>query len=32
MLGSINWGSLILGLVVGILLYHFTRSRVGSAA
>lgn len=32
MLGSINWGSLILGLLLGILLYHFTRNRVGAAA
>lgn len=29
-MGKIHWGSLILGLLVGILLYHFSKSRVAA--
>jgi hypothetical protein len=29
---AINWGSLIAGMVVGILLYHFSKNRVASRA
>jgi hypothetical protein len=31
-MGKINFGSLILGLLVGIALYHFTKNKVGAGA
>jgi hypothetical protein len=31
-MSRIHWGSLILGLLVGILLYHFSKSRVAAGA
>jgi hypothetical protein len=29
---TIHWGSLIVGLLLGILLYHFSKGRVGAGA
>lgn len=29
---TIHFGSLIVGLLLGILLYHFTKNRVGAGA
>jgi hypothetical protein len=29
---TIHWGSLIVGLLVGILLYHFSKNRVAAGA
>lgn len=31
-MSKIHFGSLILGLIVGIMLYHFAGKRVGAAA
>lgn len=31
-MGKLHWGSLILGLLVGIALYHFSKNRVGAGA
>lgn len=31
-MSRINWGSLILGLIVGIMLYHFSKNRVAARA
>lgn len=29
-MGRIHWGSLIAGLLIGILLYHFSKNRVAA--
>ena len=29
---NLNWGSLILGAVLGLVIYHFAKSRVGAGA
>lgn len=31
-MGNLNWGSFILGAVIGLVVYHFAKGRVGASA